>query len=73
MEVWPDCWPAFELFSQCRTQWRVAMAGYTGLDYTAVLALMDLHDIPRADRRALLDDIQHMEAAALEQMAQSYT
>jgi hypothetical protein len=73
VDVWPDCWPAFDLFAQCRTQWRVAMGGPTGLDYVAVLALMDLHGIKRRKRRKLLDDIQHMEAAALEQMAQTYT
>ncbi len=49
------------------------MAGATGLDYPAVLALMGLHDVPQAERAALMDDIRVLEAAALKQMAVKYT
>lgn len=73
VEVWPDTWPVFALFCDLRTQWRVAMGGRTGLDYTAVLAVMDLHCIPPEKRRDTMADIQAMEAAALAAMAVTYT
>jgi hypothetical protein len=67
--VWPENWAAFELFARMDTQWRVSMAGPTGLDYTVALALMDLDDVPRGDRPAMLDDLRVMEAAAIQQMS----
>jgi len=73
VQVWPDNWPVFMLFCDLRTQWRVAMGGATGLDYTAVLAVMDLHGITADKRRDTLADIQAMEDAALAAMAVTYT
>lgn len=70
--MWPENWPAFELFADMRTQWRVGMAGPTGLDYLALFALMDFREVPRDERRQMLDDIQTMEAAALVQIAVKY-
>lgn len=35
-----ECWPAFELFQSCATQWRVAPMGERlGLDYSAVVSV----------------------------------
>lgn len=62
-EVWPENWPAFCLFMDMQTQWRMGMDMPTGLDYTALVALMDVHEV--ADRKAMLADVQVMEAAAL--------
>lgn len=72
VEVWPENWPAFELFADMRTQWRVGINGRTGLDYQTLFVLMDFHEVPRDERRQMLDDIQTMEAAALVQMAVKY-
>lgn len=66
--MWPENWPAFELFAALRTQWRTSMAGYTGLDYTAVLAVMDAYGTPAEERRDLLDDVHVMELAALAEL-----
>lgn len=71
--MWPANWRAFTFFTELGTQWRVGMAGATGLDYPAVLALMALHEIPQDERGALMDDIRVLEAAALKQMAVKYT
>lgn len=73
VEVWPANWRAFTLFVELGTQWRVGFAGYTGLDYPAVLSLMGLHEVPQSERAALMDDIRVLEAAALKQMAVKYT
>ena len=70
MEVWPENWPALELFSALGTQWRVGMAGATGLDYTAIMAVMDLQNTAPEDRRGLFDDVRVMERAALQMMAE---
>jgi len=70
LDVWPENWPALELFSVLGTQWRVGMAGATGLDYTAILAVMDLQHTAPEDRRGLFDDVRVMERAALQTMAE---
>ncbi|MGN2393356.1 DUF1799 domain-containing protein, partial [Pelomicrobium sp. G1] len=60
-EVWPENWPAVELFLGCATQWRVdGMSGAVlGLDYQGVEALMRIRRV--RDRAALFDDLQIME------------
>lgn len=72
VEVWPENWPAFGLFWLARTQWRTGMGGPTGLDYTALAALFELHDVPRDERPQLLADIQVMEEAALVEMSKKF-
>ena len=62
-EVWPDNWPAVEMFLRCQTQWRPTMSGVVGLDYTAVLAVFRLYEVE--DQQAVLEDLQVMEAAAV--------
>lgn len=68
VEVWPENWPAFTLFRDMQTQWRIGMAGQTGLDYPALFAVMDLHQIPSEEKRQVFADIQVMEDAALAQI-----
>jgi hypothetical protein len=72
VEVWPENWPAFCLFVDMRTQWRVGFAGPTGLDYGVLFGLMDMHAVPASDRPQLLADLQVLEAAALKAMAVKY-
>lgn len=61
---------AYSTFSRLGTQWRVGgMGSATGLDYTAVLAFIRTLRLPREQADELFEDIQVMEAAALEQMA----
>lgn len=62
--VWPENWPAVELFSRCMSQWRVTMGGVVGLDYGVVLQLMALYDVQ--DRRRVLEEVQIMEERAVE-------
>lgn len=61
--------PAFLLFSELATQWRMGYAGPTGLDYAVLPAVFDVYPIAPADRRAMFDDIRVMERAALNEMA----
>lgn len=62
-EVWEENWPVLEMFLRCQTQWRTTMSGLLGLDYTAVAWLLRLYEVE--DQRALLEDLQVMEGAAM--------
>ena len=67
-EVWPDNWPSFSLFCRLQTQWRYGMAGRTGLDYLVLFALLDRMSLAEDERENLLNDIQTLEIAALNEM-----
>jgi hypothetical protein len=62
-EVWEENWPVLEMFLRCQTQWRTTMSGVLGLDYAAVAWVLKLYEVE--DQRALLEDLQVMEAAAM--------
>lgn len=66
-EVWPDNWPALELFLLCQTQWRTGPGGLVGLDYGAVLAMANLWAVDRV--RETMADVQVIEAAILAQLS----
>jgi hypothetical protein len=70
IDLWPENMQAFGLFDRLGTQWRVGMSGATGLDYTAVQAVMVLTGVKRSDQPALFDDIRVLERAALDVMAE---
>lgn len=63
-EVHPENWPAVEMFLRLQTQWRTSMSGVVGLDYSAVQWLFRLYGVE--DQRALLEDLQIMEVAAMQ-------
>lgn len=50
------------------TQWRVGMAGATGLDYGALPHVMRLSGVPRKNWPDVFDGVRIMEDAALETM-----
>ena len=52
------------MFLRVQTQWRTTMSGVIGLDYTAVRWLFRLYEVQ--DQRALLEDLQTMEVAAMQ-------
>lgn len=51
------------MFLRCQTQWRTTMSGVLGLDYGAVAWLFMMYEVK--DQRALLEDLQVMEVAAM--------
>lgn len=66
LQVWPDCWPAWQLFCTLSTQWRYApMGGLTGLDYGPLFSLLDRRALDAADWQQLFDDVRALEAEAL--------
>jgi hypothetical protein len=68
--IWPENELAYGVFVRLLTQWRVGMGGATGLDYTAVLAFIRTLRLSRVEAEELFADIQVMESAALEAMAE---
>lgn len=68
IEVFPENWDSVQFFVRLQTQWRVGMGGATGLDYTAVLALLRTLRLPRERADELFADVQLMERAALAAM-----
>lgn len=48
-----------------QTQWRVGMNGATGLDYTALPAVMDLCGIRKKQREDVFSALRLMESEAL--------
>jgi hypothetical protein len=66
VHVWPENLQAVRLFDQLRTQWRHGFGGPTGLDYAAVMLMLEFAAVPQPERPALFADLQVLEAAALE-------
>ncbi len=65
--LWHDNARAFELFLAVRTQWVYAggmAVQRIGLNYAGVLAHLQIN-VPRRYHRALMQDLQAMEAAVL--------
>ena len=62
-EVWEENWSVVEMFLRVQTQWRTTMNGVLGLDYGALAWLFMMYEVK--DQRALLEDLQVMEAAAM--------
>lgn len=69
VEIWPDNLAALNVFSSMVTQWRVGMAGATGLDYSAMESVLRLTGTPRADWPDVFDDVRLMEGAVLARWA----
>jgi hypothetical protein len=63
-EVHPENWATLEMFLRLQTQWRSTMSGVIGLDYSAAQWLFRLYEVQ--DQRALLEDLQTMEVAAMQ-------
>lgn len=70
LEIWPENWQAYLLFTSLQTQWNVGgMGGRTGLRYEALYPLLDRQTDTPEQWQQLFDDVRVMEYAALSQMA----
>ena len=69
--VWEDNHLAATVFLQIRTQWRMSMAGPTGLDYAVLYRVIDDLGLPADEAKELFADVQVIEAAALDQMLEN--
>ena len=60
------CWPAVEIFLRCQTQWRISMSGIVGLDYVAILGVLNLYKIK--EQQQVLEDLQIIETTVVKLM-----
>lgn len=70
-EIWPENLLTVNVFIGMSTQWRAAMGGPIGLDYTALPAVMRLMNVPRAQWRETFEGLRVMEAEAMHVMSVS--
>ena len=70
-EVWPENWPAFAIFADLATQWRVGAGGPVGLDYNVLFHKLDRMQLSRDEYDELEEDIRVMEREALDTMNDS--
>lgn len=70
VEVWGENAEAVAIFVKVRTQWRHGMGGITGLDYSAVMAVLRARQVPRSSWTEVLDAVATMESAVLEMKAE---
>lgn len=68
-EVWDDNWDIVMMFLRMQTQWNVTMGGFTGLKYEVLRWLCDLYSVE--EPKAMLEGIQIMESAALQELNKS--
>ena len=67
-ELYPENLKAWNVFNACSTQWHVGMAGYTGLDYTVVEAVLRLQRIKPKHHPDIFWRVQCIERGALSEM-----
>jgi hypothetical protein len=68
--LWPDCVDAWRVWQLLQTQWRVGMAGATGLDYAAVRAVLDEEGLQGEARADAWSGVRAAEAATLQVWAE---
>ena len=68
VEVWPDNWDAVILFHRLGSQWRAGPGGVFGLDYNVLYRMMDRMILTPERYDELEEEIQILEAAAVEEM-----
>lgn len=71
--MWPEHARAWVFFCEsCSTQWRLGgMCGPTGLDYTAVLSVIQFEEADQEQARQLFEQIKLIERGALKAMAEA--
>jgi len=67
-EVYPDNLATVNVFIAMQTQWRVGMAGATGLDYAALPVVMRCVGVARKDWSHVFDGLRAMEEVTLAEM-----
>lgn len=68
IEIWAENAAAVDVFVDMGTQWRVGMAGATGLDYGPLPFVLRARGIRREHWGQVLEDLRVLEQAALKEM-----
>lgn len=61
------------MFVDMATQWRCGNAGFYGLDYAAMPAVMEMHGVDASARADIFRAVRAMEIAAIDEMGRYKT
>ena len=64
-ELWPENWPAINLYTEISTQWRTGAGGVIGLDYNIVFHEIERRGASGVEYDDLMWCIRAIEAEAL--------
>lgn len=67
-EIWPENITATSVFDAMGTQWRISHAGATGLDYSALPAVLRLQGVARAQWADTFECLRVLEDEAMKVM-----
>lgn len=70
VEVWPESWPAVELYVRYQTQWLQGPGGPSGLNYAILFADLDRSGFEGEDREDIMDGVRIIEAEVLKSIYQ---
>lgn len=65
LDIWPENEMPILVFAAMQTQWRIGMAGSSGLDYSALPVVEARLGVGESDRYEVFAALQLMERAAL--------
>lgn len=68
VDVWDENWDVLHLYAKFSTQWRVGMAGPTGLDMTIFFHELDRKKVPDDEYDEMLWKLSVIEDAALKHL-----
>ncbi|WP_082306635.1 DUF1799 domain-containing protein [Mizugakiibacter sediminis] len=68
VELWPENWPAIQLFTRLSTQWRVGAGGPVGLDYGVLFHELDRMGLDTEAYDDLFASIRVIEGIALNEL-----
>ena len=68
VDVWPENWPAIELYVRNRTQWIQGPGGPTGLNYPWFQACLDRQGVSVDEAEDIMDGIRVIEDAVLDRI-----
>ena len=69
VEIWPENYLPFQLFSKLGTQWNTGMGGPTGLNHASLPVWFQAMGVKKKDWLELMEAISVMEREALKQMS----
>lgn len=63
--LWPEHWPAFQLFNRLQTQWTYGPMGPVGLNWPSVRSSPAFYELGRDNGEQVLSEVEVMERAYL--------
>lgn len=71
-EVWPENWQVMEVAVRMSSQLNVGMGGVVGLRYESMPVVLDLLNVPAADRLDVFDGLRVVESEIVRLLAEKH-